>query len=50
MEQAFPKAGSKLASAPLVPGEWHTLHRVDLAEIQVKGSAGDTVTINGGTW
>ncbi len=35
---------------PLVPGEWHTLHHVDLATIQVKGSLGDIITLNGGTW
>lgn len=35
---------------PLIPGEWHTLHHVDLASIQVKGTAGDIITINGGTW
>ena len=35
---------------PLVPGEWHILHHVDLAAIQVKGSVGDTITLNGGTW
>ncbi|AQT67943.1 hypothetical protein STSP2_01095 [Anaerohalosphaera lusitana] len=35
---------------PLVPGEWHTFIRVDLARINVKGSAGDGVTVVGGTW
>ena len=35
---------------PLVPGEWHILHHVNLADIQVKGSVGDMITLNGGTW
>lgn len=35
---------------PLIPGEWHILKKVDLAAIQVKGTAGDIITINGGTW
>lgn len=35
---------------PWQPGEWHTLHGVDLAAIQIKGTVGDTVTIVGGTW
>ncbi len=35
---------------PLVPGEWHTLHHVDLSAIQVKGVSGDIVTLIGGTW
>jgi len=35
---------------PWVPGEWHTLYRVDLSEIEMKGTVGDTVTVVGGTW
>ena len=35
---------------PLVAGEWHTLHHVDLSEILVKGTSGDVVTLIGGTW
>ncbi len=35
---------------PLQPGEWHTLHKVNLAEIQIKGTSGDVVTLIGGTW
>lgn len=35
---------------PLVPGEWHIFHSVDLAKIEVKGTAGNVVTIIGGTW
>ena len=33
-----------------LPGEYHTLVRIDLAEIQVKGQAGDKVSVVGGTW
>jgi len=35
---------------PLVPGEWHTLVGVDLADLEVKGTVGDSVTVVGGTW
>ncbi len=35
---------------PWLAGEWHTFNRVDLSTIMVKGTAGDTLTINGGTW
>lgn len=35
---------------PLVPGEWHALVGVDLADLQVKGTVGDSVTLVGGTW
>jgi hypothetical protein len=35
---------------PIAPGEWHTFHSVDLAALQVKGTAGDIVTVIGGTW
>ena len=35
---------------PLEPGEWHELAHVDLAEVEVKGTAGDIVTVVGGTW
>lgn len=38
------------ADVPWVPGEWHDFVSVNLAEIQVKGTAGDVVTIVGGTW
>ena len=35
---------------PWLPGEWHAFVRVNLAEIEVKGAAGDVVTLVGGTW
>jgi len=34
----------------MIPGEWQEFHRVNLAELEVKGTAGDVVTIVGGTW
>jgi hypothetical protein len=34
---------------PWVKGEMHTLQRVDLSTIQVKGTAGDIVTVIGNT-
>ena len=34
---------------PWIPGEWHTLHHTDLATLQIKGTAGDLVTVVGGT-
>lgn len=35
---------------PLAAGEWHTFEHINLAEIRIKGTAGDTVTVIGGTW
>jgi len=42
--------GDDGSDVPWVPGEWHAFRSVDLAAIQVKGTAGDVVTIVGGTW
>ena len=42
--------GDDGSDVPWQPGEWHTLHRVDLSGIEIKGTAGDTVTIVGGSW
>jgi len=33
-----------------IPGEAHSLVRVDLADISVSGQSGDIVTLIGGTW
>ena len=38
------------SDVPWVPGEWHQFYSIDLAELQVKGSPGDVITIIGGTW
>ena len=35
---------------PWLPGEWHEFAAVNLADIKVKGNAGDVVTVIGGTW
>jgi len=35
---------------PWIPGEWHEFRSVDLAEIEIKGTPGDVVTVVGGTW
>ena len=42
--------GDDGSDVPWIPGEWHTLKSIDLADIQIKGSIGDVVTIVGGTW
>ncbi|NLF29325.1 MAG: hypothetical protein GX591_00390 [Planctomycetes bacterium] len=42
--------GDDGSDVPWRAGEWHTLHRVDLSAIQIKGTVGDTVTVVGGTW
>ena len=42
--------GDSGQEVPLVPGEWHTFQRVNLAQIHVKGTVGDKITIVGGTW
>jgi len=33
-----------------IRGEWHTMIRVDLSTIYVKGTPGDVVFVVGGTW
>ena len=33
-----------------VPGEWHSFRSIDLAAVRIKGTAGDKITIVGGTW
>ena len=38
------------SDVPWVPGEWHVFKSINLAEIQVKGTVGDVITIIGGTW
>ena len=38
------------AEAEMIPGEWHTLYRVNLARLEVRGSAGDMLSMVGGTW
>lgn len=33
-----------------IKGEWHSMIRVDLSTIYVKGTPGDVVSVVGGTW
>ena len=35
---------------PWIPGEYHTLNQINLAELKIKGTPGDAVSIVGGTW
>ena len=34
---------------PWIPGEWHVFSHADLTSFQIKGTAGDLVTVVGGT-
>lgn len=42
--------GDDGSDVPWQPSEWHTLRSVNLADIQIKGTADDVITIVGGTW
>ncbi len=42
--------GDDASEVPWMPGEWHAFVAVNLAEILVKGTPGDVVTVVGGTW
>ena len=42
--------GDDGTDVPWIPGEWHDLVSVNLNEMQIKGNAGDSVTVIGGTW
>lgn len=42
--------GDDGSDVPWVPGEYHELKRVNIAQIKVKGTPGDVVTLVGGTW
>ena len=42
--------GDDGSEVPWVPGEYHTLKSVNLAEIFIKGTPGDTVSVVGGSW
>jgi hypothetical protein len=42
--------GDDGSDVPWVSGEWHQFRGIDLHEIQVKGTVGDTVTLVGGTF
>ena len=42
--------GDDGTDVPWMPGEWHEFVSVNLNEMQIKGNAGDNVTVIGGTW
>ena len=42
--------GDDGSDVPWQPGEWQEFRHVDLSTIRIKGTAGDTVTLVGGTW
>jgi hypothetical protein len=42
--------GDDGSDIPWVASEWHIFKHVDLAAIKIKGTAGDVVTVVGGTW
>ena len=42
--------GDDGSDVPWKPGQWIDFRRVDLSEIEVKGTPGDVVTAIGGTW
>lgn len=42
--------GDDGTDVPWMPGEWHEFVSVNLNEMQIKGNAGDSVTLIGGTW
>jgi hypothetical protein len=42
--------GDDGSDVPWVPGQWHEFVRIDLGDLQVKGTVGDCVTVVGGSW
>ena len=42
--------GDDGSDVPWTASEWHTLKSINLADIQIKGTAGDVITLVGGTW
>ena len=42
--------GDDGGDVPWSPGAWAPLVRVNLADLQVKGNAGDVITLVGGSW
>jgi len=42
--------GDDGTDVPWIPGEWHKFVAVNLADIKIKGTPGDVVTVVGGTW
>ena len=42
--------GDDGSDVPWQPSEWHRFVRVNLADIQAKGTPGDVLTLVGGSW
>jgi hypothetical protein len=42
--------GDNGTDVPWVAGEYHTFKQISLGKLQVKGIAGDVVTVIGGSW
>lgn len=42
--------GDQGQPVPWQPGEWHSFPRINLADLKVRGQAGDRITFVGGTW
>jgi len=42
--------GDDGSDVPWLPGQWIDLESIDLSAIEIKGTAGDVVTVVGGTW
>jgi hypothetical protein len=42
--------GDQGQPVPWQPGEWHSFPRINLADLKVRGQAGDRITVVGGTW
>jgi hypothetical protein len=42
--------GDDGGDVPWTAGEWHTLHNIDISQVEVKGTPGDVVTVIGGSW
>jgi len=42
--------GDDGSEVPWLAGEWHGFRSINLAEIELKGTPGNVVTVVGGTW
>ena len=42
--------GDDGSDVPMIAGEWHSFKSINLADIQVKGTVGDVLSLVGGTW
>ena len=42
--------GDDGSDVPWIAGEFHSFQRVNLADLMVKGTPGDVVTVVGGSW